>query len=424
MQESVSKKQNGERVTQSFLVKNAKNGKSTLLACYIGYISQAIVNNFAPLLFVTFASLYSLSLEKISLLITVNFFVQLLLDLLSALFLDKIGYRLSSLLACFFSFAGLLLLGLLPSLLPNAYLGILISVIVYASGGGLLEVLLSPIVEAVPNENKEKSMSFLHSFYSWGQAGVIFLSTAFFFFFGVSNWPILSCLWAILPFLDLILFLFVPLYPLQNEKKEDPINAEGKEKSLFRSPYFYVFMLMMFASGASELAISQWASTFVEKGLGLEKAIGDLAGPMAFALLMGSSRLLYGKLGEKIDKDKCMMGSAIALVYSYLLIALCPSEIVSLLISSLAGFAVGVCWPLTFSKASSCYKGEGSALFSLLALAGDLGAMAGPSFAGLFPSLFADNLRMGILFSSLFPLLLALSLLLEKRIMKKKASLA
>ncbi len=397
-----------------------KKGKSTLFACYLGYIVQAIVNNFAPLLFLTFASSYSLSLSDISLLITINFLVQLLVDLLSAYFIDKIGYRLSAVLAAFFSFSGLLLLSFLPEILPSPYLGILLSIVVYAFGGGLLEVLLSPIVEAIPSGEKEKRMSLLHSFYSWGQAGVILLSTAFFFFFSTSSWRLLSCLWAIFPLIDLFLFLFVPLYPLIDEEEK---KKSEKGKSAFLSPFFWAYMLMMFASGASELVISQWASTFAEMGLGLNKSLGDLLGPMAFALFMGSSRLLYGMMGERLSLSKCMMGSAVLCLLSYLLISLSKNGVVGLIGCSLIGFSVGILWPGTFAKAAKRLKRGGSAVFALLALAGDLGAAIGPTAAGLLSSSFGDDLRIGILFSSLFPLLLILSLLFESHLNKKKASI-
>ena len=297
------------------------NYQKTMYACFIGYIVQAIVNNFVPLLFVTFQTSYGIPLAKITALITVNFVIQLLVDLISAGFIDKIGYRASIILAHICAAAGLLSLTILPDLLPDAFLGILISVIIYAVGGGLLEVLVSPIIEACPTDNKEKAMSLLHSFYCWGQMGVVLLSTVFFVLFGIRNWKILALIWVIIPVANGILFARAPIYSLQ---------AEGEKgltlKELFLKKIFWVLMLMMMCAGASEQSVSQWASTFAEQGLHVSKTVGDLAGPMAFAMLMGLSRLIYGKYGDKMNLDHFMTFSCILCTASYLCISLVPER--------------------------------------------------------------------------------------------------
>ena len=299
-----------------------QNYQKTMYACFIGYIVQAVVNNFVPLLFVTFQTSYGISLSKVTLLITINFCVQLLVDMLSAGFVDKIGYRASVIMAHIFAAAGLLGLTFLPDLLPNAYAGIVLSVVVYAIGGGLIEVLISPILEACPTENKEKAMSLLHSFYCWGHMGVVLLSTAFFALFGVENWKILTLLWVLVPVCNTIFFATVPLYSL-HEEGEKGLSLGA----LFRRKIFWIFLLMMLCAGASEQAVSQWASTFAEQGLGVTKTVGDLAGPMAFALLMGTARLIYGKFGDRLNLDRFMKYSCVLCMASYLCIVLFPCRL-------------------------------------------------------------------------------------------------
>lgn len=381
--------------------------KRTLTACFIGYIVQAIVNNFAPLLFLTFQSTYGIPLSRITLLVTVNFGLQLLIDLLSAGFIDKIGYRASVVLAHIFSAAGLILMTVLPGLLPDAFVGLLISVLVYALGGGLLEVLVSPIVEACPTDNKEKAMSLLHSFYCWGHVGVVLLSTLFFAVFRIENWKILALLWALVPLFNLILFATAPICTL-NEDGEKGMSLSG----LLTSKIFWILMLLMVCSGACEQAVSQWASTFAEKGLGISKTAGDLAGPMMFALLMGTSRLLYGKWGEKMNLQKCMAYSGVLCAVSYLLISLSPSPVLSLIGCGICGFSVGILWPGTFSMAAKQLRSGGTVLFALLALAGDLGCTGGPTYVGLISGAFGDDLKAGILAALIFPAFLLLGLLL------------
>ncbi len=379
--------------------------RTTKTACFIGYIVQAIVNNFVPLLFVTFESTYQIPLSNITLLITINFAIQLLIDLTSAFFVDKIGYRKSAILAHVCAAAGLVGLTFLPDLLPSPFLGITIAVVIYAIGGGLIEVLISPIVESCPFENKQKTMSLLHSFYCWGHVGVVLLSTGFFAAFGTANWKLLTLIWATIPLLNLILFIFVPIYPITEEGEKGASLLD-----LAKQPVFWVLMLMMFCSGASELAISQWASLFAEQGLGVSKTIGDLTGPMAFAFLMGTSRLIYGKFGDHLNLDRFMKGSAMLCVASYLIIALAPIPWISLVGCAICGFSVGILWPGSFSKASSTIKNGGTALFAMLALAGDLGGSGGPTFAGLMSGLFGGDLKMGILCAIVFPILMLIAL--------------
>ena len=375
--------------------------QKTVYACFVGYIVQAIVNNFVPLLFLTFEKSYHIPLSQITMLITFNFGIQLLIDLLSAKFVDRIGYRISIVLAHVFSAAGLICLVILPDLLPNAFAGLFISVVIYAVGGGLIEVLISPIVESCPSDNKEKAMSLLHSFYCWGHVAVVLLSTIFFRIFGIENWKIMALIWAIVPIVNGITFTKVPIATLIEEGETGMTIRE-----LCRNKTFWILMLMMLCAGASEQGVSQWASTFAEQGLGVTKTIGDLAGPMAFAILMGSSRAFYGKFGDRMDLDKFMIGSSILCIISYLCISLAPSAFVSLVGCSICGFSVGIMWPGSFSKASAVMRNGGTAMFALLALGGDLGCSGGPTLVGYVSSMFSEDLKRGILAAIVFPVLL------------------
>lgn len=398
------------------MLKN-KNYNKTLYACFIGYIIQAIVNNFAPLLFLTFQSSYHIPLSQITLLVTANFGLQLTIDLLSAGFVDKIGYRLSMLAAHVFCAAGLLLMTFLPEVLPNPFIGLFLSVMVYAVGGGLLEVLVSPIVENCPTDNKEKTMSLLHSFYCWGHVGVVLLSTLFFKLFGIGNWKILAIAWAAVPILNFFLFLNAPI-----AKPDNGQEGSLSIQKLVRLKIFWILMLLMLCAGSCEQAVSQWASTFAEKGLGISKTAGDLAGPMLFAILMGTSRLIYGKWGEKFNLDKFMRFSGILCLLSYLVISLSPYPVLGLLGCGLCGLSVGILWPGAFSMAAANIHGGGTAMFALLALAGDLGCMSGPTFVGLVSGAFHDNLKIGILAAIIFPLLLLAGLFAKNAVMKKQKS--
>ena len=384
--------------------------KSTIRACFAGYVVQAVVNNFVPLLFLTFQSQYGIPLSQVTLLITINFALQLAVDGVSVFFIDRIGYRAAAVIAHICAALGLVGLAFLPDLLPSPFAGLLLSVLLYALGGGLLEVIVSPIVESCPSDHKAQTMSILHSFYCWGSAGVIVISTLFLKIFGASSWKILAAIWALLPLANCFVFTKVPLAPLVAE------GGTGMHiGQLFRSRVFWVIMLMMLCAGASEQAVSQWASTFAEKGLGVSKAVGDLAGPTVFALLMATSRLFYGKFGAKIDLNKAMMASALLCVVSYLLIGLTNSPVLGLVGVGLCGLAVGIFWPGTFSTAAASLRGGGTAMFALMALAGDLGCSGGPTLAGAIAGAFGDNLRLGILCAVAFPALMILGILLIRR---------
>lgn len=389
--------------------------QKTLYACFIGYIVQAIVNNFAPLLFLTFQSIYHIPLSRITMLVTVNFGLQLLIDLASVGFVDKIGYRASMLMAHIFAAAGIVAMAVLPELTPNPFYGLLAAVVIYAIGGGLLEVLVSPVVEACPTDNKEKAMSLLHSFYCWGHVGVVLISTLFFQVFGIQNWKWMAFVWALVPLFNTFLFAKVPIASLIEEGERGMTVRQLAEQKLF-----WVFLMMMVCAGASEQAVSQWASTFAEKGLGVTKVIGDLAGPMAFAILMGTARMFYGKFGDRIKLDQFMVGSSILCAVSYLCISLIPNPVMGLIGCAVCGLSVGIMWPGTFSKAAAALPRGGTALFALMALAGDLGCSGGPTLVGMVSSGFEDNLKCGIFAALVFPVLLIAGIGICRRLAQDK----
>lgn len=385
----------------------------TVSACFIGYIVQSVVCTFAPLLFVTFSDSYGIPMAKITLLVTLNFLLQLLIDLCAVRFAKHISYRAMAVAAQLFAGAGLVSLAVLPEILPDPFAGILLSTMIYAVGGGLLEVIVSPMVESCPIRNKEQMMSLLHSFFCWGQVGVVALSTLFFATVGIRHWRVLACLWAIIPFANAVNFLFVPIYRPQGDGE-----AGIPVKKLTVTPAFWLFFAMMLCAGASEVAVSQWASAFAERGLGVNKTIGDLAGPMAFAVCMGASRLIYGFFGNRLRLERFILFSAILCVASYLCIGFSPVPVVGLIACAVCGFSVGIFWPGTLSAASGALPGGGTAMFALFALAGDIGCSAGPTLAGFVAGACGDNLHVGILSAIAFPVLMlggALLLIRKKR---------
>jgi len=388
-------------------VKN--NYNHTVFACYFGYIIQAIVNNFAPLLFLTFRDEFGIPLHRITTLVTINFLFQLFIDVVCAKVVDKIGYRKCIVAAQFFSALGIAGLGILPDLFPNAYTGIIVSILLYATGGGLIEVLVSPIVEACPIKNKKAAMSLLHSFYCWGHLFVVLASTLFFTAFGIKNWRILAFIWSIVPFINTFYFAKVPIAHLTQEGEQMNL------KELFSSKQFLLFILIMVCAGASEPGISQWASAFAEAGLGVSQTVGDLAGPSLFAITMGTSRVVYSKISEKIDLNRYMTGCAVLCIVAYSVASFSGNPVISLLGCAMCGFSVGVMWPGSFSLASEKFPKGGTAMFAFLALAGDFGCSFGPTVVGFATSVLNDDLKKGIFAAIVFPVMLIIALWVMKK---------
>ena len=379
--------------------------QKTLIACYLGFITQAIAANFAPLLFLTFHKSYGIPLGKVALISTAFYFTQLIVDVICAKFVDRIGYRVCAVASEITSAAGLIGLAVLPPVLPDPFTGIIISVIIYAIGSGLIEVLGSPIVEACPFEHKEAVMSLLHSFYCWGSVGVIMLSTLFFAVFGVDHWRWFSCIWALVPVVNIFNFATCPIEPLVEDGKGMTI------ASLFKTPMFFLGIILMVCAGAAEMSMAQWASAFVESALGLSKTIGDLAGPCLFAVAMGVSRVIYGKYGDRIELTGYMLGSGVLCLVCYIVAAISQYPILSLAGCVLCGFSVGIMWPGTISILSKRLPGGGTAMFALLAMAGDLGGAFGPGIVGFVTQLKNDDLKAGMLIACIFPIVLIASMI-------------
>ena len=382
-----------------------KNYKLTMTSCFGAYLVQSMVINFIPLLFITFHESFGIPLQQITLLVTVNFITQLIVDFAAAFFVDYIGYKNGAILAQVFCSLGMILLAILPSRMATPFAGLLISVITYSIGAGLIEVLISPIVESTPSDNKETAMSLLHSFYSWGHVLVVLLTTLFFRLFGIENWKIMALVWAALPACVGVMFCFAPVNHLIGE------GEKGMTwKELTKSKLFWVMVLMMICAGASEHAVSQWASAFAEKGLGISKTVGDLAGPLAFAVLMGLSRVLHSSKGHNWDLRKFIIFSTCLCLFSYMLITLVPNPVVNLIGCAICGFSIAIMWPGTLSIAAKTLPRGGTAMYAILALAGDVGCSGGPTLVGFVSGAFGDNLKVGIIAACIFPLLILLCL--------------
>ncbi|MBQ2746416.1 MAG: MFS transporter [Clostridia bacterium] len=367
----------------------------TRIACYIGYCVQAIINNFLPLLFVTFNTDYNLSYDKIGTLIVINFCVQIAVDLCSIKIIPWLTYRGATLAAHVLAAVGLIALSVLPKIMANTYLAIIISIILYATGSGLIEVIISPLIEYLPGKKSAARMSFLHSFYCWGQVLTVLLTTVLFAVLGRENWSTVAALWAIIPTVNFFIFLKAPIVVPESEQKG------GVRDKVFVEPFFYMLFILMLSAGASEISVSQWASTFAEQGLGLQKAVGDLAGPCAFAVLMGAGRLLYGIFGKKININILMLLCAALCLVCYLGIALIPSALGCVIFCAVCGLSVSIMWPGAFSMASARFENGGAPMFGILAAAGDLGCSLGPWLVGLISS--GATLKDGFLVASVFP---------------------
>lgn len=386
-----------------------KNYKKTLIACYLGFVTQAISANYTPLLFLTFKNTYGIGLEKIALIPLTFYLTQFLIDFAATKFVDKIGYRICVVSSQVLSTVGLVLLAILPELLPVPFLGILIAVVLYAMGSGLIEVLVSPIVEACPFENKGGMMSLLHSFYCWGAVGVILGSTFFFTVFGAKNWKIITFIWAVVPLYNAFNFITCPIERLIED------GESMRPSQLRRLPLFWLLILLMVCAGASEAAMAQWASAFTELAMGVSKTVGDLAGPCLFAVFMGISRTLYGKMSEKLDLTKTMLACGMLCVICYLMASLSSLPIIGLAGCAFCGISVGVMWPGTISISSQKCPRGGTAMFALLALAGDLGATVSPAMVGSISDMAGGNLKIGLLVATAFPLILIFGLIVLNR---------
>ncbi len=385
--------------------------RHTRAACYVGYVCQAAVCVFLPLLFTTFEKDYGISLDKITLLITINFVVQFITDLSAMPLVNRVGYRKSAIIAHLGIFLGFTALGTLPALLENTYAGLVGAVILYSIGGGLLEVLVSPIIESCPSDNKAASMSILHAMFSIGSILVILLSTLFLAVFGRGSWRTLTLLWSVIPLLNMFYFAKVPINEIPDEDKTSPA-------VLFKSGIFWLFFVGMLCGGASEVGMSQWASAFAESTLGISKAVGDILGPCMFAVMMAASRFIYPVISRKVRLSYYIGVCSAVCVAAYLIAALSPVKFMALAGCGLCGFSVGIMWPGMISLAAKTCKNGGSALFAMLAVAGDLGCTSGPTIIGFVSSVFGGDLKSGLLVGIIFPALLIVTLAVGGRFIR------
>ena len=372
----------------------------TKMAGYVGFVVQAIVNNFLPILFIVFQDLYGLGYEKLGRLIVFNFVTQMFIDLLTPKILAKIGYRKASFLSQFTAFVGLCMMSVLPRVIDDKYLAIIISIMVYATGSGLMEVILSPMIEMLPTGNKSGNMAVLHSFYCWGQAVVIPVTTALVFIFGYKNWGFIPLIWAIVPFINMFLFLKVPIVEPDAEQKQSTFFE------LLKTPKFVVYMVMMLCAGASEIAMSQWSSLFVQTALGIPKAIGDVAGPCIFALFMASGRVIYAKFSKKVSFTRLLLWLNVLCVICYLTVAVCHIAVLSLVFCALCGLSVSISWPGIYSAGARSFKTGGAVMFSVFAMCGDTGCSLGPWLIGVVAEY--SNLNYGFLAAAIFPLIMVI----------------
>jgi fucose permease len=414
------------KATRLERTKGAMTFDSTRRACYTGYVTQAIVNNLAPLLFIVFQTRYDVPVEMLGRLVLLNFATQLVTDLVAIRLVDRIGYRGPLVVAHLLAVAGLVLLSVGPSLAPSPYLGLSLAVVVYAVGGGLLEVLVSPVVDALPTPQQAKAaqMSLLHSFYCWGQVGVVAVTTLLLAWIGQGSWQVLPLVWAVVPLINLVAFLRVPL------PATVPDEHRMSLRSLLGAPTFLVAMVLMLTAGAAELTMSQWSSLFAEQGLGVSKVWGDLAGPCLFAVLMGVGRIAYGLWGEKLPLLPALVCCGTVATGCYLLATLAGNPVLSLIGCAACGLAVSLLWPGTFSLAAARFPLGGAAMFGVLAVFGDAGGAGGPWITGavaevasttdgilndlarILPADDGSGLRVGLLVGTTFPLTLVVAGLL------------
>ncbi len=386
----------------------------TKLAGYVGFVVQAIVNNFLPILFIVFQDIYGLGYEKLGRLIVFNFATQLFIDLLTPKIVEKIGYRRASFLSQFAAFLGLCMMSVLPRIMENTYLGIILSITVYAMGSGFMEVILSPMIEMLPTGNKSGNMAFLHSFYCWGQAFIVPITTALVFVFGYENWSYIPLIWAVVPFLNMFSFLKVPIVEPDKEQKQSTLFE------LLKTPKFVIYMLMMLCAGASEIAMSQWSSLFVQTALGIPKTIGDVAGPCVFALFMAGGRVVYAKFSKKLSFTRLLLWLNIICFICYIMVAVCHIAVLSLVFCALCGLSVSISWPGIYSAGARTFKTGGAVMFGVFAMCGDIGCALGPWVIGIVAEY--SNLNYGFLAASVFPLLMVVctAYLLKNKYCKKQ----
>lgn len=361
-----------------------KNDKRVKLACYATNITMSVIGNLSPLLFLTFRSLYDISYSLLGLLILINFCTQLCVDLIFSFFSHKFNIALTVKLTPVIAFVGLGFYALSPILFSqNIYLGLVLSTIVFSAASGLAEVLISPVIAALPSENPEREMSKLHSVYAWGVVFVILVGTLFLLFCGGTNWQWLAAIFMLVPMLAACLFFTAKLPVLETPERVSGALALLKNKKLWLC-FFGIFL-----GGASECTMGQWSSSYLEQALGLEKVWGDIFGVAMFAVALGLGRTLYGKFGKNIEKVLFLGGLGAAVCY--LVAAISNIPLLGLIACALTGFCVSMLWPGSLIVASERVPQGGVFVYAMMAAGGDLGASVAPQLVGIVTDAVSQN---------------------------------
>ncbi len=390
--------------------------KHTIRACYAGTFTMSLVSNLTPLLFVILMDSFGLTFEQVGRLTLVNFMTQIAADLVFSKPVDKWGVRPFVAGGHFLCTIGLVLFALAPMYAPhNTYIWFMVSTVLFSCGGGLLELLLSPIVQAIPGDEKARAMSMLHSFYAWGFILVVVLTTTALGVFGSANWPLIMITWAILPLATGIAFLKVPLAPQVSEEQRTRTGV------LLSSAFFVVVVLGIAAGGAAEVSMSQWISAFTERALGLSKQMGDLVGVCMFALFLGIGRASYGKWGGKTDVTTLMLWGAVGSVLCFLGAALIPNPILAMACCAANGLCVSLLWPGSIVTAAARFPLAGASMFAILAAGGDVGAAFGPWAVGAVADVVPSGLRGGLLVGTIYPAIMVVCMLVVRAMNRRGA---
>ena len=404
--------------------------KLTKNACHLTGMSMAVTANLSPILFVTFKEMYNLSYTLLGLLVVVNFFTQLFIDLVFTFFSKYFNIHKTVRTTPFVVFCGLVLYAVLPKIFPHmAYIWIAMGTVVFSVASGLSEVLLSPVIAAIPSENPDREMSKLHSMYAWGVVGVVILSTIFITIFGEENWMYLALIWSAIPFVAFLMFLKAEFPQMENFEK-------GEKETVIFNKGIVLCVLCIFLGGAAECTMSQWASGFIENAVGVPKIYGDVLGVALFALLLGAGRTLYSKYGKNIINVLLygMLGASLC----YFTASITLNPVVGVVACAMTGIFTSMLWPGTLIYVEEKFKNVGVAVYALMAAGGDMGASLAPQLLGIISDKFSMtelsvrisdmfsigaeqvSMRAGLLITGFFPVAGVFCILYMKRYFKKQ----
>ena len=386
-----------------------QNYKITKYTCYLFYVLQGTLLNLTPLLFVPLMEQYGLSYMKLGALASVNFATQLIVDIVLSKLTDKHRYRISLRLSASAAFIGYMIFAWAPGRLGDPYTWLLIGTVVYSIGAGLMEITISPLIHALPDKAKGKSMAILHSFYAWGVVLTVIVSTSVLAIIGRDKWNFIVTGWLIVPVIGFILSCIMPVPKPESGENE---RTAGSFRILIK-PAFILFLAMIFFGSCAEAVMTQWSSAFLERAVGLDKLIGDIAGMSMFALMLGLCRMASAALDKKISLSTYMMLGTIGAVICYIIVSVSNVAAVSLIFCALTGFMVGMLWPGTLVLAADAFPKAGAWLFAYLAVAGDLGGVFGPWITGAIAD--RSGLNAGLGAAAIFPVIGLICMIIYKR---------